>query len=211
MAKRKEIETSGSDTAATPGAAADKTQRRHGIAGSRVAVDFSREGGNRCRRWPPRQEPAATTRSCRYGERARRRSASGTISAHPFPPALAFPSTPQALCAACRIRGDRGGLRCRGRRCGNRRVLQSAGSRHRGNGREQGDAAIRCASHQGNHKSEGEPRSRQQSGSQPDCETQRSSEPRDGNHRLDNAAADGPRRRRQPRPCPLRVLRRLPP
>ena len=60
MAKRKETETSGSDTAANAGRRAEKTQIRHRIASGRIAFDFSRDGGNRPLTLPPqkrRQHP----------------------------------------------------------------------------------------------------------------------------------------------------------
>ena len=189
MAKRKTIETSGGDTAATPDDSIDKTQAGPELPAVEVTVDFSCGGGNRCR--PGGR--GRTARGCRASrEHIRRRSAGGIIRPDEFS-THSIPSTSQTLCPACRLRGDRSRVRCSSGRCGDRRILQGAGRQYCCDGREQGDATIRRASFQGSHKSEGEPRCRQQGGSQPDCETQRSPEPRDrGNHGPYHAAADGP-------------------
>ena len=71
MAKRKEIETSGSDTAANPGDATGEAQAGTELPAVESPLDFSREGGN-CGRRCHRARAGHTRRSHWSGHAAHR-------------------------------------------------------------------------------------------------------------------------------------------
>ena len=169
---------------------------------------FLREGGNCGRRCRPAR--AGHTRcSTETAQPLADEAPDGIIHADPFP-TLAFAATPQALCAARRVRGDRGGVRCRGRRSGNRRVCakrrRSTSRRSKRTRRRSNPLRI------SRRKSRILKASLEAANKAAHSQIAKLSdrlEPRDrGHHRLDHAAADGAAPARHPRRCRLRARAR---